>query len=68
MLDASVDSRFIKDGMTDMLAPIIRLAPLSYEEMLVLTEKLADIHAQLYDHPQFVTQEQMILFIRKEFL
>jgi len=51
----------------DLLAPVIRLQPLSYEELLVLTEKLADIHATLYDYSQIVTQQDMVDFLRIEF-
>ena len=39
--------RFAGEGMTDMLAPVIHLKPLTHEELLVLTEKLAAIHAGL---------------------
>ena len=51
----------------DLLAPVIRLQPLTYEELLILTEKLADIHATLYDYPQIVTQQDMVDFIQIEF-
>ena len=51
----------------DLLSPVIRLEPLSYEELLILTEKLADIHATLYEYPQIVTQADMVDFIRIEF-
>ena len=51
----------------DLLSPVIRLLPLSPEEMLILTEKLADIHAGLYDYPQIVTQQDMADFIAIEF-
>ena len=51
----------------DLLAPVIRLQPLTYEEMLILTEKLADIHATLYEYPQIVTQQDMVEFIQIEF-
>ena len=51
----------------DLLSPVIRLEPLSYEELLILTEKLADIHATLYEYPQILTQEDMVNFIRIEF-
>ena len=37
--------RFASAGLADMLAPVIHLEPLTYEELLVLIEKLADIHA-----------------------
>ena len=44
------DGRFGGEGVKDMLAPIIRLAPLAHEEMLVLIEKLAAIHAGLFGY------------------
>lgn len=61
------DGRFGREGIKDMLAPVIHLSPLTYEEMLVLTEKLADIHAQLFDYQQKITQDDMICFIKLEF-
>ena len=51
----------------DLLGPVIRLQPLSYEELLVLTEKLADIHAGLYGYKQIVTQQDMVAFLQIEF-
>ncbi|MCC8042734.1 MAG: ATP-binding protein [Oscillospiraceae bacterium] len=61
------EGRFSTDTTKDMLAPVIKLLPLTYEEMLVLIEKLADIHAQLFDYKQTITQEDMISFIQIEF-
>ena len=51
----------------DLLSPVIRLQPLTYEEMLILVEKLADIHAGLYGYSQIVTQRDMADFIEIEF-
>ena len=51
----------------DLLSPVIRLQPLTGEEMLILVEKLADIHAGLYEYSQIVTQQDMIDFIEIEF-
>ena len=51
----------------DLLSPVIRLQPLTNEELLVLTEKLADIHAGLYDYPQIVKQHDMVDFLEIEF-
>jgi len=51
----------------DLLSPVIRLQPLTLEEMLILVEKLADIHAGLYEYPQIVTQQDMVDFIEIEF-
>ncbi len=61
------EGRFGREGIRDMLAPVIKLTPLTYEEMLVLTEKLADIHAQLFGYPQRITQADMIAFITQEY-
>jgi hypothetical protein len=39
------EGKFSKPGARDLLAPVIRLEPLNPEEMLVLCEKLAGMHA-----------------------
>ena len=59
--------RFGSDEHSDMLAPVIKLNPLSYEEMLVLTEKLADIHAELFGYERTLGQEELIAFIKIEY-
>ena len=60
------EGRFGKSGVRDMLAPIIRLEPLSHEEMLILVEKLAAIHADLFGYQQIMTEEDLATFIRTE--
>lgn len=61
------EGRFGREGVKDMLAPVIRLSPLTYEEMLVLVEKLADIHAGLFDYERTLTQDDLIDFIKIEY-
>ena len=61
------EGRFGREGTKDMLAPVIKLAPLTYEEMLVLIEKLADIHAVLFEYERRFTEEELIAFIKIEF-
>ena len=61
------EGRFGREGVRDMLAPVIHLVPLTYEEMLVLIEKLSDIHSQLFSYEQKITQQDMINFIKLEF-
>lgn len=51
----------------DLLSPVIRLKPLTREEMLILVEKLAEIHAGLYQYSQTVSQQDMVDFISIEF-
>ncbi len=61
------EGRFSLDGLKDVLAPVIKLTPLTYEEMLVLIEKLADIHAGLFEYERTLTQDDLIQFIKIEF-
>jgi len=61
------EGKFSREGARDMLAPIIRLDPLSAEEMLVLCGKLASIHEVLYDYDLDITDEDLSLFIRIEY-
>ena len=61
------EGKFGRAGTKDLFAPVIKLAPLTYEEMLVLIEKLAEIHAGLFDYTQTLTQEDLIQFIQIEF-
>ena len=61
------ESRFGGEEVRDMMAPVIRLTALTYEEMLVLTEKLSDIHAGLFGYAQRKTQEEMVAFLQSEF-
>lgn len=51
----------------DLLAPVIDLQPLTAEEMLVLVEKLADIHAGLYGYQHMLKQDDLVTFITIEF-
>ena len=59
--------RFADSTTVDLLSPIIRLVPLTNEELYILIEKLAAIHADLYEYEQKITQDEMIGFIKMEF-
>ena len=59
--------RFASAGLADMLAPVIHLEPLTYEELLVLIEKLADIHAGYFGYERALTEEQLVSFLKVEF-
>ena len=61
------EGRFSRPGARDLLAPVIRLEPLTAEEMLVLCEKLAEMHAGLYGYPRSITTEDLVRFIRIEY-
>ena len=61
------EGRFSKPGARDLLAPVIRLDPLTPEEMLVLCEKLADMHADLYGYEKTLTDTDLAEFIKVEY-
>lgn len=59
--------RFARDDLKDMLAPIIRLQPLTYEELLVLIEKLMQIHAGYFGWTPTFTENDLVDFLKIEF-
>ena len=61
------EGRFGRDELKDVLAPVIKLSPLTYEELLVLTEKLTEIHGVLFDYTPTLTQDDLVAFIKIEF-
>lgn len=61
------EGRFASAENRDLLAPIIRLNPLSYEEMLVLIEKLAVLHAGLYGYENKISEKDLLFFLKVEF-
>jgi hypothetical protein len=61
------EGKFSKPGVRDLLAPVIRLEALNAEEMLILCEKLTDIHADLYDYEKKLSINDLAGFVKIEF-
>lgn len=61
------EGKFSKPGARDLLAPVIRLDPITAEEMLILCEKLAAMHADLYGYEQKITTDDLAAFIKIEY-
>lgn len=59
--------RFAAEGMRDMLAPIIHLHPLTYEELIVLIEKLQQIHAGYFGYEARLSEGDLVQFLQIEF-
>ena len=59
--------RFSSEGRRDLLSPVIALEPLTPEELLVLTEKLAAMHAGLYGRDAGLTEADLARFLKLEF-
>lgn len=58
------EGRFSRPGARDLLAPVIRLEPLTAEEMLVLCEKLSEMHAGLYGYSRSISTDDLVSFIK----
>ena len=58
--------RFASEGHVDMFAPVIQLQPLTPEELLVLVEKLADIHAGFFGYERVLREEDLVAFLQVE--
>lgn len=61
------EGKFSKPGARDLLAPVIRLDPITAEEMLILCEKLAAMHADLYGYEQKISTDDLAAFIKIEY-
>lgn len=61
------EGRFASAEQKDLLAPIIRLEPLTHEEVYVLIERLADIHADLYAYEKRIGHEELLIFLKTEY-
>lgn len=61
------EGKFSRPGARDLLAPVIRLDPLTADEMLVLCEKLADMHADLYGYKRKLADQDLASFIQMEY-
>ena len=61
------EGKFSRPGARDLLAPVIRLEALTPEEMLVLCEKLAQMHADLYGYPRRLVTDDLVAFIKVEY-
>lgn len=61
------EGKFSRPGARDLLAPVIRLEPLTAEEMLVLCEKLAGMHRDLHGYEKKLETEDLARFIKLEY-
>ena len=61
------EGKFSRPGARDLLAPVIRLEALTAEEMLVLCEKLDQMHRDLYGSGRLLSPAELGSFIRIEY-
>lgn len=61
------DSKFAHTGFVDQHAPLIRIEPLNHEEVAVLIETLAQIHAHYHGYPYVPHPQDDIAFLEIEY-
>jgi hypothetical protein len=61
------DNRFVREGYADSGSPVIRLDQLTREEIYVLLERLAGIHAEHFDYPLALGERELLAFMDLEF-
>ena len=57
------DSRFVREGLRDLNAPVIKLDVLSHDEILLLLDKIREIHAFHYGYESSLTGDQLTRFM-----
>lgn len=60
-------NRFETNEFRDLSQPVIKLTPLKLDETYVLLQKLRDIHSVHYEYQSTVTDEEIKIFIQKEY-
>jgi hypothetical protein len=61
-----VSGKYVVEGYKDFLSPIINLDALTPEEIVVLTDKLKEIHEAYLGYKSRITQDDRIYFIKCE--
>ena len=59
-------SRFAREGLEDTSGPVLRLAPLEPEELFVLLERIAAVHAAQTANPARLSAEDLTAFMQEE--
>lgn len=59
------ESRFLRDGMGIVSGPIIRLETLTYEEVFLLLQRLAEVHRAHYRHDHQFSPEELQAFMQE---
>ncbi len=59
------ESRFARNGLRDLSGPLLRLEPLTPEEIFVLLQRIRGIHALHYSYTSAVTDKQIEFFLNE---
>jgi len=59
-----MDGHFSQEGARNLTAPVLKLAMLSNEEILLLLQKLRELHSAHYGYESPITDEQLVAFMK----
>ena len=59
--------RFSGYESVNLMAPVIKIQPLTKSELVILLEKLRDIHSDLYGYESLISTEDIVLLIERVF-
>lgn len=59
------ESRFLQAGMRDTSSPILRLQPLTHEELFVLLTRLQDVYATHFQQPTGLSEQELTAFLQE---
>lgn len=58
-------SRFVRQGLVDLSSPVIRLAPLTNEEILVLLQRIRELHALHHGYASSASDADLVFFMEE---
>ncbi len=61
------EGKFASEETVNLLSPIIRLKQLTPDEIYILIEKISDIHSDLHNYENKITEDDLMNFIRIEY-
>lgn len=59
------ESRFLQAGMRDTSSPILRLQPLTHEELFVLLTRLRDVYTAHFEQEIMLSAEELTAFLQE---
>ncbi|GHV25821.1 biotin carboxylase [Clostridia bacterium] len=61
------DGKYADQTVRDLLSPIIRIQPLTFEELYVLLEKVSGLHKGLHGVERELSRDDYVAFLKAEF-
>lgn len=59
------EGKFKDLNVINLMTPVIRIQPLTKSDIVVLLEKINEIHTEIYDYNNIVTEEDLVGFVER---